>query len=263
MKVGISHLILPELPLEIFFKQSAAAGYEVVELVLKREGELTLKSSDSDLKRIAELSKQYNLPIASICLSHCTGNLLESGVLQRASIDETVAGLHLAKKLGVGCTLHTLGRLNKDLFYDDAYRNAVASLKEISRTAQEVDVSLAVEFVWNGFLFSPLEMKRFLDEIQSPKIGFYFDPGNMAVFQYPQHWARILGSHLKMVHMKDWKGNALNGSWPALLKGNCDYTAINAELRRAGYDGPMISEVELKEASLEESAQSIRMIINM
>ncbi len=104
-------------------------------------------------------------------------------------------------------------------------------------------------------------MKNFLDEIGSDRIGFYFDPGNMAVFQFPQHWARIVGKHIKMVHMKDWKGNALNGSWPALLKGNCDYAAINKELRAAGYDGPMISEVDLKEASMEESAASIRKII--
>ena len=263
MKVGISHLITPGMPLEEFFKKAAAAEYEVVELVIKREGELTPKSSDADLKRIADLSAQYKLPIVSLCLSHCTGNLLDSGANQRTSIDETILGLQVAKNLGIGCTLHTLGRLNKDLFYDDAYRNAVSALKEISKSANSLGVTLAVEFVWNGFLFSPLEMKRFLDEIGSERIGFYFDPGNMAVFNFPQHWARIVGKHIKMVHMKDWKGNALNGSWPALLKGNCDYAAINKELRTAGYDGPMISEVELKEASMEESAASIRKIINL
>jgi L-ribulose-5-phosphate 3-epimerase len=263
MQVGISQLVAPELGMAEFFKQAAAAGYEIVELCMKREGELTPQTSDADLKRIVELSRQHKLPIVSMCHSHCTGNLLDSGEAQKRSIAETEAGLRAAKALGARCTLHTLGRLNKDLFYDDAYRNGVASLKELAKTAKKLDVAIAVEFVWNGFLFSPLEMKGFLDKVKSAHIGFYFDPGNMAVFQFPQHWARVLGKHIKMMHLKDWKGNALNGTWPALLQGNVDYAAINRELKRAGYDGPMISEVGASQAPWDETARAIRTIMSM
>jgi L-ribulose-5-phosphate 3-epimerase len=263
MQVGISQLIAPELSLEEFFKRAAAAGYEVVELVMKREGELTPRASDADLKRIVELSRRYKLPIVSMCHGHCTGNLLASGEAQKTSIAETEAGLRAAAALGAHCTLHTLGRLNKDLFYDEAYRNGVAALKNLAKTAQQLDVAIAVEFVWNGFLFSPLEMKGFLEEVQSSHVGFYFDPGNMAVFHFPHHWARILGKHIKMVHMKDWKGTALNGSWPALLQGSVDYAAINRELRATGYDGPLVSEVGAKEAPWDETARAIRKIMSM
>jgi len=62
--------------------------------------------------------------------------------------------------------------------------------------------------VTNVMFFGIPEIK---DEVGSQAIGFYFDPGNMAVFQYPHHWVRILGNHIKMVHMKEWKGNATNG----------------------------------------------------
>jgi L-ribulose-5-phosphate 3-epimerase len=263
MQVGISQLIAPDLKMAEFFRQAAAAGYEVVELVMKREGELTPQTPEADLKRIVELSRQHKLPIVSMCHSHCTGNLLESGEEQQRSIAETEAGLRAAQALGARCTLHTLGRLNKDLFYDGAYRNGVASLKKLAKTAEKLDVAIAVEFVWNGFLFSPLEMKGFLGEVASRHVGFYFDPGNMAVFHFPQHWARILGKYIKMVHMKDWKGNALNGTWPALLQGNIDYAAVNRELRGAGYDGPLISEVGASEAAWDETARSIRKIMAM
>jgi len=117
--------------------------------------------------------------------------------------------------------------------------------------------------VWNGFAFSPLEMRRLLEEVGSARIGFYFDPGNMAVFQRPEHWVRILGQHIRMVHLKDWKGSALNGGWPALLKGDVDFPAVMRELRTIGYDGPLISEVSLDEASLEETCNSIKAIMNM
>ena len=122
-------------------------------------------------------------------------------------------------------------------------------------------MTIAVEFVWNGFLFSPVEMRRFMDEVGSDRVGFYFDPGNMAVFQFPQHWVRAIGDHLKMAHMKDWRGGAQNGDWTPLLEGEVDFAAVVRELRAIGYDGPMISETPPDMASLDATAEAIRRII--
>ena len=66
-----------------------------------------------------------------------------------------------------------------------------------------------------------------------------------------------------MVHLKDWRGRALDGGWPALQEGEVDYSAVNRELRAIGYDGPMISEVPPDVASFAETAASIRQIIAM
>jgi hexulose-6-phosphate isomerase len=263
MQVGISQLIARDMPMTAFLQQAAESGYEVVELCLQEQGELTLQSSAAELAQIGATAAAQKLALVSLTHSHCTGNLLDSGEAQQTSIRETIAGLQVAADLGICCTLHTLGRLRPDLYYDDAYRNGVRSLQAIAETAEDLNVALAVEFVWNGFLFSPLEMKHFLDEVNSPYIGFYFDPGNMAVFQYPHHWVRIVGKHIKMVHLKDWQGRALNGSWPALLAGEVDYVAMNRELRAIGYDGPMISEVPPDVASFAETAVAIRNIIQM
>lgn len=263
MQVGITHIIAAEIALAEFFQQSAVAGYEVVELCLRKQGELTIDTRPDQLAQIVTQAGKHKLEIVSLTHSHCTGNLLDSGEAQETSIRQTEAGLRQAAAMGVSCTLHTLGSLRPDLYYDDAYRNGVQSLKRIAETAEALKVALAVEFVWNGFLFSPLEMKHFLDEVASPYIGFYFDPGNMAVFQAPHQWVRIVGTHIKMVHLKDWKGRALNGGWTPLLAGEVDYTAMNRELRAIGYDGPMISEVPASLASFADTADAIRKIIRM
>ncbi|HGJ67585.1 TPA: sugar phosphate isomerase/epimerase [bacterium] len=263
MKVGVSHLIAGGTPLDQFFKASAEAGYEVVELCVRRSGEVTPETTKDALKEIKKSANDCGLTIDSVCHSHITGNLLASGDAQKIAIEETKIGLEIAAELGAYCTLHTLGGLNPDLYYDEAYKNGIASLKAIAPTAEKLNVDLAVEFVWNGFLFSPLEMRNFLNEVGSNAVGFYFDPGNMAVFQFPQHWARILGKHIKMVHMKDWKGNALNGSWPALLEGNVNFPVVMRELASAGYNGPLISEVPEGDAPLKVTAESIRKIMKM
>jgi len=261
MKAGISEIILPKLSLEDFFQESAKAGYDVVELCIGGDCPLQLNNQEVKIPEILALSKAYQLPVASVVHWQCTGNLLAGGEARRISIEQTCEGLEIGRKLGAKASLHTLGQLSRELYYDEAYENAVNALKQIAKTAEKTGVSLAVEFVWNGFLFSPLEMKRLLDEVGSNAVGFYFDPGNMAVFQYPHHWARILGKYIKMVHMKDWKGHALNGSWPALLEGKVLFDRVMEELRNAGYDGPLISEVDVPTASLKETEAAIRKIM--
>lgn len=263
MQVGISQLIHGKVPTRQFLDDARAAGYEVVELRLAREGDLTPQTSDADLQAIRDHAAGLGLKLVSMTHSHCTGNLLDGGQAQQTSLQETEAGLRVAQKLGIRCTLHTLGRLKPDVYYDQAYQNAVASLKHLAKTCEKLEIAIAVEFVWNGFAFSPLEMKRLLDDVGSRQIGFYFDPGNMAVFHFPHHWVKVVGRHIKMVHLKDWKGRALKGGWPALLEGEVDYAAMNRELRAIGYDGPMISEVGAETAPLEKTAESIRKIIAM
>lgn len=263
MQVGVTQLVLPKLDTLSFLQQAHDTGYEVVELALRREGDLTLQTSHAALDAIRQRAAELNLTLASITLTHCTGNLLEGGEAQQRSLDETRQGLAIADRLGIRCALHTLGRLKPEVYYDDAYAFARDSLRKLALDCLRLNVTIAVEFVWNGFAFSPLEMRRLLDEVASEHVGFYFDPGNMAVYHFPHHWVKVVGKHIKMVHLKDWKGRALNGSWPALLEGEVDYVAMNRELRAIGYDGPMISEVTPSIASLEATAAAIRKIMQM
>jgi len=266
MKVGVSQLIMPrEMGVEEFMQKAAAAGYEAVELACRDEGDVTPDTPPEKAREIARRAAELGLELTSMTHGHSRdrGNLLADGDARRYGVDRTKQALEVAAAMGIRCTLHTLGRLAPDLYYDEAWRNGVRSLKELAPAAEALGVDIAVEFVWNGFLFSPLEMKRFIEEVGSPAIGFYFDPGNMAVFQFPQHWVRILGPHIKRVHLKDWKGRALNGQWTPLLEGALDFETIMRELRAAGYDAPLISEVSLSLASLEDTAATIRRIREM
>jgi len=266
MKVGVSQLIVPgEWSLKRFFGEVKAAGYEAVELACRDEGEFTPTTPDDKVSDIAKQAEDAGVELSSMVHSHsrAQSNLLASGEPQRLGIEGTKRALDRASKAGIPCSLHTLGSFSADLYYDEAYANGIKALKELAPTAESLDVAIAVEFVWSGFLFSPLEMARFLDEVGSSHVGFYFDPGNMAVFQLPQHWARITGRHIKKVHMKDWQGRALNGGWHPLLEGGVDFPAVMAELRGAGYDDALISEVSTKLASLEDTAAAIRKIMAM
>jgi len=67
-----------------------------------------------------------------------------------------------------------------------------------------LNVTLALEEVWNKFLLSPLEFARYIDEYNSPHIRAYFDVGNVVLYGYPQDWIRTLGKRIVKLHIKDF-----------------------------------------------------------
>lgn len=263
MKPGITQFVVPGSEPVAFIEQAAAAGYESVELVSRQDGPLTVDASAELIGRIKAAAASHGVELDCLAMGHVTGAFLESGEQQSLAESQIVQGLELASRLGVGCTLITLGRATAENYYEDAYAAAVQGLTRLAQHCQRIGVDIAIEFVWNGFLFSPLEFRRLLEEVGSPQIGFYFDPGNMAVFQHPQHWVRALGKHTKRVHLKDWQGRALNGGWTALLQGQVNFPIVMAELRAIGFDGSLTSEVETDLATLPQTAQAIRAIMAM
>ena len=107
----------------------------------------------------------------------------------------------------------------------------------IQDIAKEAGVSLAVENVWNKFLLSPLEMRRFLDEINSDYVGAYFDVGNIIYIGYPDQWIEILGDKLKRLHFCDCRGDGVGMSmFVDLFEGDVDFPAVMQAAKKVGYD---------------------------
>ena len=265
MKVGITELVLSSQPIPEFFKNIKEAGYESAELAIRADkAPLTYSSPDSAFDEAIKISRDLNISIDSITISNSgSSNLVMPLADAKQAMDETIWALEKGAKMGATAALHTLGRFTPELYYEDAYNNALANLKALKPVCEKLKIALAVEFIWSGFLFSPLEMRGLLDAVGSDYVGFYFDSGNMAIYHYPQHWVRALGHHVKRVHVKDWTGGPVNGVWKPLLGGSVNFPAVMAELRKTGYNGPLVSEVDTNLASLKETADSIRKIIAM
>jgi len=267
MKVGLSALVTPkEWKFTELVRQAKAAGYQCLEAVPREGSDLTLDTPQKELQALARIAADGGIEITSLCGSAGKpSNLMTNDEAARhAGIETAKSMLRTAKALGADTILHTIGgRPSSELGYHEAYANALRSLQELAPFAEEIGVNIGVEYVWNGFLTSPLEMAQFLDQVASPRVGFYFDPGNMRIFHLSEHWARICGRHIKKVHAKDFSWENYVIQWPPLLKGQVNFPAVMKELRRAGYDGALLSEVPPSVASLEETARAIRTLIEM
>jgi L-ribulose-5-phosphate 3-epimerase len=130
-----------------------------------------------------------------------------------------------------------------------ARANTVDELEHVLPLAEELEVRIAIENCWNGFLLSPDELAAFVDGFESTWIVVHFDTGNAQPLGAPTDWIVVLGDRIHKVDLKDFsseraaEGGVDHGQAIELGEGDCNWAAVGAALRRIGYDGWMSAEV--------------------
>jgi hexulose-6-phosphate isomerase len=142
------------------------------------------------------------------------------------------------------------GVVNAQTSYRDAYTRSQAAIRKLIPLAEELNVTLCLEEVWNKFLLSPLEFARYVDEFQSPRVRAYFDVGNVVLYGYPQDWIRTLGKRIAKLHIKDFSfrrdavTKKLVADWVALGEGDVNWGSVYDALKEIGYKGTATVELE-------------------
>lgn len=242
-------------------KLAQKAGFEGIELALNLTGELNLQTSDSDIRRLGQAADDMGLAINSLATGLYWQFSLTSN---RQDIRERAKSIvrrqiDIAALLAIDCILVCPGTVGVDfkpgdvvpdagdieffagseiIDYEIAYMRAQQSLRELSRYAMEKGVIIGIENIWNKFLLSPIEMRRFIDEIESAWVGVYFDVGNVMRTGYPDQWIKILGSRIKKIHFKDFRidSHGLSG-FVDLLAGDVDFIKVMEALTSINYRG--------------------------
>jgi L-ribulose-5-phosphate 3-epimerase len=159
--------------------------------------------------------------------------------------DEGVRALETAlrdgKRFGSLSILLVPGVVNKDLPYDECWRLSQKNIRRVLPLARETGVRVAIENVWNGFIMSPLEAARYVDDFNDPLVGWHFDIGNVINYGWPDQWARILGKRIMKLHIKDFsrKKRDAEGLWKGfdveLGEGDAGWAAVMKALDEIGY----------------------------
>ena len=114
-----------------------------------------------------------------------------------------IVAMEDAKAYGTDAVLLVPGRVNQNVSYDDCWNRSTACIRQLLPIAQDLKVKICIENVWNNFILSPLEARTYIDQFNSPNIGFYFDCGNILVYGWPEQWIKILGYRIERIHIKD------------------------------------------------------------
>ena len=146
-----------------------------------------------------------------------------------------------AESYGASSVLVVAGKVDEHNSYDVVYRRQQERIKAALPYAEKTGIKLLVENVWNNFLLSPLEMARFIDELDSPAAGVHFDVGNVVRFGWPEQWIRILGKRIGKLDIKDYSRRKQldEGLWKGfdveIGEGDIDWPAVRKALVDIGY----------------------------
>ncbi len=251
-------------------KAARAGGFDSVEPNLATKGPVNLRMSRAEARKVVRLTTKHRLKIRSLS----TGLFWEAPLtspdpkVRAKGVAIGATMLQVASWIGAEGILVVPGVVNAETSYDQAWDRAQASLRAMLPHAERARVAICVENVWNKFLLSPLEMRRFVDDFAHPLLKVYFDVGNVMAFGLPDQWIRILGSRIKLIHLKDFRTAVANfGGFVDLLEGNVPWLRVAAALKDTGYTGPLTVEVGPRSHDnalyFKQIAQSVASIIRM
>jgi hexulose-6-phosphate isomerase len=141
------------------------------------------------------------------------------------------------------------GVVNEKISYADAYKRTQAEIKKLLPHAEKTGIKIAIENVWNNFLISPIEAARYVDEINHPLLGWYFDIGNILRYGWPEHWIETLDKRIMKLDVKEYSRKKQNdeGLWKGfdveLMEGDNNWPVIIESLEKIGYNGWASAEV--------------------
>src|SRR5271157_484512 len=180
------------------FQLAREAGFEEIECPTTPE--------QSRAEEMLAASKASGLRIHSVMNSEHWRSPLSSGdpAVVEKSMEGMRASLRNAKLWGADTVLLVPAVVNPETSYAQAWERSQRQIRKLIPLAEELQVIIGIEEVWNKFLLSPLEFARYVDEFQSPWIRAYFDVGNVAISGYPHDWIRTLGKRIVKLHIKDF-----------------------------------------------------------
>jgi hexulose-6-phosphate isomerase len=228
------------------FKRARTLGFDGVQLYLEiSKGVLNLDTPEYLLFEIRSRARDEGILLPSLELAPLQYSFTSPDVHERQRGTKAVGrALAVAKVLGSPGVLVIPGYVGKmweastdRVPYEDAYQRTLECLRELTTNAEEMDLAMLVEPIWNMFLLSPLELRNLIDEVGSRSCGVLLDTGNVTLWGFAEQWIRVLGYRLREIHMKDFRrqvGN-IHGFVP-LLAGDVNWPAVTAAARDVSFN---------------------------
>jgi len=228
--------------------------------------------TDLDLNEVLRARDAVDFPIPSLIDSvHWRKTLSDPDPkVREEGLEGLCTALRDAKTLGASSVLLVPAVVKEDVPYDVAYYRSQAEIRKAIPLAEELGVRIALENVWNQFLYSPLEMARYIDEFESPWLGAHFDIGNVVNFGWPEHWIRVLGPRIFKLDIKEYSREKRDKEGPfagfrvKLGDGSINWPSVVDALEQIGYEGWVSAEVDGGDRTwLEELSQRMDRVLGL
>jgi hexulose-6-phosphate isomerase len=226
------------------------AGFDGIELNYDLDNDLSPKTQSGHHRAIRKMAEEIGIAISGLCsFLYWPYSLTDNDPARRArGLELAHLMIEAAHELGTENLLTIAGSTyipwipeREPVPIDDCDRRAREAIGQLLPVAEKRGVYLNIEnILFNGYLTTPGEMNAFVDSFGSKHVQVHFDTGNVMLFQFPEHWAPILGRRIKNVHFKEFSKKGTDHtleSFRTLLDGTTNWPAVMEALEAAGYEG--------------------------
>lgn len=182
--------------------------------------------------------------------------------VRAAALESLIEGLRATAAVG-GDTLLLVPGHGKDGSQAEVFERTLANISKALPIAEEVGVKIAIENVWNHFLYdheggkdqTADELARYIDAFESPMVGVQFDIGNHWKFGDPAAWIRTLDKRIMKLDTKGFSRE--QDKFTRITDSDIDWASVRKALEDIDFRGWVAAEVQggdfeaLKEISRE------------
>ena len=240
--------------IESALAQTKFFGFDSLELGISTEGVLTTDTSKAECLKIRKKINESGVFVDSLTngLSWGVSPISNDEATRNKSIDLHADAIQVASNLECKAFLFVPGvvksPISSDIVrYDKALDRLRDALNQLLPIAEDLNVDICIENVWNGLFYSPIELRDFVDSFYSDKLGIYLDIGNLIGYQqYPPHWIELLNSRIKRVQIKDFQENfdwTGSFSFCDLGAGDVPWKETIEALKSINYNNTIIAEM--------------------
>ena len=222
------------------FLAAKEAGFHGVEM----------NSPGMDVEETLKAIKESGVPVdGTVCSTHWNDRHTspDAGVRKKALADlkKAISDTHA---VGGNTALLVVGH-GKDGPLDEIWPRAIENISQALPLAAELGVYIAIENVWNKFLYdhqgdsnqSAEQFVKFCDELDSPWVGMQFDIGNHWKYGSMGDWIRQLGRRIVKLDPKGFSRE--NDKFTKIGEGDLDWADVRKALLEINYTGWAAAEV--------------------
>ncbi len=222
------------------FAAVKAAGFDGIEL----------NAPGFDVEEANKAIAETGLPVdGTVNSSHWQVRHTDPDAAVRAKALESLkTALRMTKAVGGNTALLVIGH-GKDGEPAEIWKRAIDNISQALPLAAELEVHIAIENVWNHFLYdhngdhtqSAEQFVKFVDELNSPWVGMQFDIGNHWKYGSMGDWIRQLDQRIVKLDLKGF--SRAKDSFTKIGAGDLDWADVRKALLEINYTGWAAAEV--------------------
>jgi hexulose-6-phosphate isomerase len=223
------------------FRAVKAAGFDGVEM----------DSPGMDVEATRRAIAQSGLPVdGTVCSTHWNIRHSSPKAEERAqALADLQRALRDTHAVGGNTTLLVVGH-GKDGTEAEVWDRSLNNIAGALPLAAELGVYIAIENVWNEFLYDHAgdsrqtadKFVRYVDQLNSPWVGMQFDIGNHWKYGSMGDWIRQLDRRIVKLDVKGF--SRAENRFTKIDGGDIDWADVRRALDEIGYTGWAAAEVD-------------------